>query len=106
MSRIPVACAGSEDSVFYNPKRLEGKVAHHHRRCQWDWGGRGTSLWENGAKVIIADIQGHLGQAIADNLGKNGTYIHCNVTEEDEVIKLIDSSPQHRLDVRKTGYNV
>ena len=49
-------------------------------------------FWENGATVIIADIQGHLGQAIADNLGKNGTYIHCNVTEEDEVIKLIDSS--------------
>lgn len=49
-------------------------------------------FWENGATVIIADIQGHLGQAIADNLGKNGTYIHCNVTEEDEVIKLIDST--------------
>ena len=35
---------------------------------------------EHGAKVVIADVQDNLGQEIADKLGKNVSYIHCDVT--------------------------
>lgn len=47
---------------------------------------------EHGAKVVIGDIQDNLGQAIADKLGENVAYIHCDVSNEDEVCKLIDTT--------------
>lgn len=47
-------------------------------------------FWENGAKVVIADIQDELGQGIADKLGKNGCYVHCDVSNEEDVINLVD----------------
>ncbi len=44
--------------------------------------GAGTArmLTENGAKVIIADLQDDVGQALAQEL--NQTYVHCDVTSE------------------------
>lgn len=44
---------------------------------------------ENNAKVVIADIQDKTGQAIAKKLEKNANYIHYNVSNEDDVYKLI-----------------
>lgn len=47
---------------------------------------------ENGAKVVFADIQDNLGQAIADKLGENVCYIHCDVSNEDDVCNLVDTT--------------
>ncbi|KAK6231891.1 hypothetical protein SCA6_001964 [Theobroma cacao] len=56
---------------------------------------------ENGAKVVIADIKDSLGQAIADKLGENVYYIHCDVSNEDDICNLIDTtvSKYGRLDI-------
>lgn len=44
--------------------------------------GAGTvrMLTANGAKVVIADLQEELGQALAKELGQH--YVHCDVTQE------------------------
>ena len=72
--------------------RLDGKVAI----ITGGAGGIGSStvhlFHEHGAKVVIADIQDNLGQAIADKLGENVSYIHCDVTNEDEICNLIDTT--------------
>ena len=47
---------------------------------------------DNGAKVVIADIQDELGQAIADELGENVSYIHCDVSKEEDVENLVDTT--------------
>ena len=47
---------------------------------------------EHGAKVVIADVQDNLGQEIADKLGKNVSYIHYDVTNEDDICNLIDTT--------------
>ncbi|KAJ8899116.1 hypothetical protein K2173_010498 [Erythroxylum novogranatense] len=47
---------------------------------------------ENGAKVVIADIQDDLGQALASKLGENTSYIHCDVSNEDDVMNLVDTT--------------
>lgn len=48
---------------------------------------------KNGAKVVIADVQGNLGEALADKLGRQDVcYIHCDVSNEGEVINLVDTT--------------
>ncbi|KAK2990372.1 hypothetical protein RJ640_014133 [Escallonia rubra] len=49
-------------------------------------------FWENGAKVVIADIQDELGLAISSKLGENVCYIHCDVSNEEDIINLIDTT--------------
>ncbi|KAG7944978.1 hypothetical protein I3843_15G130400 [Carya illinoinensis] len=62
-------------------KRLEGKVAVITVHL----------FHEHGAKVVIADINDNLGQAIAEKLGERVSYIHCDVSNEDDVCNLIDT---------------
>ncbi|XP_059428271.1 (+)-borneol dehydrogenase 1-like [Corylus avellana] len=82
-------------------KRLDGKVAI----ITGGSSGIGASavhlFHENGAKVVIADIQDTMGQAIADKLGENVSYIHCDVANEDEICNLIDTtiSKHGQLDI-------
>ncbi|CAN0879450.1 Tropinone reductase-like 1 [Linum grandiflorum] len=45
---------------------------------------------QQGAKVVIADVQDSLGQALADKL--HNTYVHCDVSNEDEVARLVDAT--------------
>eukprot|EP01018_Ginkgo_biloba_P013052 Gb_41822 [translate_table: standard] len=45
---------------------------------------------ENGAKVIIADIQDELGRSVADSFGPQVSYFHCDVSKEDQVSALVD----------------
>ncbi|KAL6559147.1 (2R,3R)-2,3-butanediol dehydrogenase [Orobanche hederae] len=47
---------------------------------------------EHGAKVVIADIQDELGQALVDMLGDNICYIHCDVSNEEQVRNLVDET--------------
>lgn len=54
--------------------------------------GAGTvrMLTEQGAKVIIADIQDEAGQALAQELGQR--YLHCDVTSPDDAQKVVDAA--------------
>jgi len=73
-------------------KRLEGKVAIITGGAS-GIGAAAVSLFhENGAKVVIADVQDQLGQAIADKLGDDVTFVHCDVSNEDDIINLVDTT--------------
>ncbi|MFX1606100.1 MAG: SDR family NAD(P)-dependent oxidoreductase, partial [Promethearchaeota archaeon] len=56
--------------------------------------GIGKSIVEKfakeGAKVVISDIQDELGQKLAESLGENATYVHADVSLEDDVKGIID----------------
>lgn len=49
-----------------------------------------TKFINNGAKVIIADIQQQLGQETAKELGPNATFITCDVTKESDISDTVD----------------
>ncbi|KAK8542116.1 hypothetical protein V6N13_137316 [Hibiscus sabdariffa] len=72
--------------------RLEGKVAIITGGASGIGAATARLFHENGAKVVIADIQDALGQAIADELAGNASYIHCDVSKEDDIINLIDTT--------------
>ncbi|KAM3288316.1 short chain aldehyde dehydrogenase 1 [Capsicum chacoense] len=99
-------------------RRLEGKVAI----ITGGAGGFGEStvrlFLQNGAKVVIADVQDEIGQSLCNNLlscpdnnNENDndndnnnidvTYIHCDVTKASDVENLIDTtvSKYGKLDI-------
>ncbi|KAF6165816.1 hypothetical protein GIB67_012713 [Kingdonia uniflora] len=71
-------------------KRLEGKVAI----VTGGAGGIGEAtvrlFWSHGAKIIIADIQDNIGEALCKELDENALYVHCDVTDEEQVRRTID----------------
>ncbi|KAL3532133.1 hypothetical protein ACH5RR_005654 [Cinchona calisaya] len=84
---IPVARNSGKVRFF----RLDGKVAIIRGGASGT--GAAVRLFaENGAKVVIAEIQDDLGQAIADKLGEHVFYMHCDVSQEEQVIHLFDTT--------------
>lgn len=49
-----------------------------------------TKFINNGAKVIIADVQQQLGQETAKELGPNASFITCDVTQESDIFNAVD----------------
>ncbi|KAI3511975.1 hypothetical protein L1887_19137 [Cichorium endivia] len=48
---------------------------------------------EHGAKVVIADIQDELGQAVCEVIGSSKSiYVHCDVTNEEDVKNAVDTA--------------
>lgn len=47
---------------------------------------------ENGAKVVIGDIEDKLGKELANKLGEDVVYIHCDVSKEEQVQNLVDTA--------------
>ena len=37
-----------------------------------------------GAKVVVADINDHRGQALADELGGSAYFVHCDHTQRED----------------------
>lgn len=56
---------------------------------------------EEGALVVIADIQNELGIQVAEDLGKAVRYIHTDVTDEMAVKALVEETVKHfgKLDI-------
>ncbi len=56
---------------------------------------------EEGAHVLLGDIQDDLGKALADELGSNAIYLHANVRKESDIKSLIDLAIEKygRLDI-------
>ena len=54
--------------------------------------GAGTvrMLVEHGAKVVMADVQDEMGQALANELGQ--VYVHCDVTQEADATAVVEAA--------------
>ncbi|KAJ0088276.1 hypothetical protein Patl1_32659 [Pistacia atlantica] len=72
--------------------RLEGKVVIITGGAHGIGATTVRLFHQHGAKVVIADIQDHLGQAITKELGENVCYIHCDATNEDDISNLVDTT--------------
>ncbi|XP_017976399.1 PREDICTED: tropinone reductase-like 1, partial [Theobroma cacao] len=79
-------------SLLSKLSRLQGKVAVITGGASGIGASTARLFHENGAKVVIADIQDSLGQALADELGENASYIHCDVSNEDDISYLVDTA--------------
>ncbi|KAG8376777.1 hypothetical protein BUALT_Bualt09G0099100 [Buddleja alternifolia] len=73
-------------------RRLEGKVAIVTGGASGIGASTVQLFHDNGAKVVIADIQDNLGQALSDKLNDNVCYIHCDVSDEDQVRTLVNDT--------------
>ncbi|KAM0055611.1 putative secoisolariciresinol dehydrogenase [Helianthus debilis subsp. tardiflorus] len=72
-------------------KRLEGKVALITGAASGIGECSAKLFAEHGAKVVIADIQDQLGQAVCEAIGfSNSIYVHCDVANEDDVNNAVD----------------
>jgi hypothetical protein len=69
--------------------RLEGKVAVITGGASGIGEGSVRRFIEEGARVIIADLQDAPGQALAKELGPNTRFIHTDVAVEDDVAAAI-----------------
>ncbi|XP_071720111.1 secoisolariciresinol dehydrogenase-like [Rutidosis leptorrhynchoides] len=83
-------------------RRLEGKVAIITGGAEGIGATTAKLFVEHGAKVVIADIQDELGQALCEALGtSNSTYVHCDVTNEEHIKNVVDTavSTYGKLDI-------
>ncbi|KAI3743318.1 hypothetical protein L1987_61025 [Smallanthus sonchifolius] len=88
-----VAVGGDGDTMTTPPRRLEGKVALITGAASGIGECTAKLFAEHGAKIIIADIQDELGKAVCDAIGStNSIYVHCDVTNEDDVKNAIDTA--------------
>ncbi|KAF3437718.1 hypothetical protein FNV43_RR20474 [Rhamnella rubrinervis] len=96
-------CRSSTRSSSTDEKQASRKGRYSHRRCQWIGEATARHFADNGARaVVIADIQDDEGRNVAASIGPDRcAYIHCDVTDGDQVKSLVEStvSLYGRLDV-------
>ncbi|CAN6461797.1 unnamed protein product [Victoria cruziana] len=77
-------------------QRLQGKVALITGAASGIGLAAARLFHRHGAKVMIADIQDELGQKACHGISSNGhggaTYIHCDVTSEEDVAGAVDGT--------------
>jgi len=75
-------------------KRLEGKVAVITGAASGIGAATAKTYVEQGARVVLGDIQDEAGTAIADALdgSSHAIFRHCDVTSEDEVKGLVEAA--------------
>ena len=75
-------------------KRLEGKVAVITGAASGIGAATAKTFVEQGARVVLGDIQDQAGAELAEALGGSDTAIfrHCNVTSEAEVEALVNAA--------------
>ncbi len=81
--------------------RLEGKVAVITGGSSGIGEATAQMFVDQGAQVVLGDIQEDLGRSVAERLGASATFILCDVTQEDQVAELIEEaiSINGKLDV-------
>ncbi|XP_059443541.1 (+)-cis,trans-nepetalactol synthase NEPS1-like [Corylus avellana] len=84
-------------------KKLDGKVAIVTGGASGIGKATARLFANNGARmVVIADIQDELGQRVAESIGlEHASYIHCDVSDEEQVKSLVESTVQNhgQLDI-------
>ncbi len=70
--------------------RLSGKVAVITGAASGIGEASARRFVEEGARVVVADLQVERGQGVADSLGDAARFIRCDVTNEDDVVAAID----------------
>ncbi|XP_006339318.1 secoisolariciresinol dehydrogenase-like [Solanum tuberosum] len=99
---------GFSSPLAHTSKRLEGKVAIVTGGASGFGESTVRLFLQNGAKVVIADVQDEIGQSLCNNLlncpnnnNNDFTYIHCDVTKVSDVENLIDTtiSKYGKLDI-------
>lgn len=71
-------------------RRLENKVAVITGAASGIGAVTARRFVEEGAKVVLTDVQVDLGQALADELGDSAIFVECDVTSEAAVAASID----------------
>ncbi len=81
--------------------KLEGKVAVITGAASGIGAATAKLFVQEGAKVVIGDLQDDVGERFAASLGDGATYRHCNVAREEQVAALIKAATDTwgRLDV-------
>ena len=70
--------------------RLDGKVAVITGGASGIGACTAERFIQEGAKVVLGDIQVDLGNKVADQLGDSADFFKCDVTSEDDMSGLID----------------
>ncbi|XP_065861271.1 zerumbone synthase [Euphorbia lathyris] len=84
--------------------KLEGKVALITGAASGIGKATATKFINNGAKVVIADIQHQLGQEAAKELGPNAVFVACDIMKESDVSNAIDFAV-HKFNQLDIMYN-
>jgi NAD(P)-dependent dehydrogenase (short-subunit alcohol dehydrogenase family) len=81
--------------------RLDGKTAVITGAASGIGAGTAERFVEEGARVVIADLQEADGQALADELGEGAVFIRTDVTSEADIAAAVDLAVSEfgRLDV-------
>ncbi|MDA0977796.1 MAG: SDR family oxidoreductase [Proteobacteria bacterium] len=72
--------------------RLEGKVAAITGAASGFGLATTRRFVEEGARVVMGDIQDDVGEALAREIGDAVVYVHCDVTNEDQVARMVDTA--------------
>jgi NAD(P)-dependent dehydrogenase (short-subunit alcohol dehydrogenase family) len=81
--------------------RLEGKVAVVTGGASGIGAATVRRFIEEGARVVIADLQGEVAESLAEELGPNAVGFRCNVVHEEEVAAAVNDAVLRwgRLDI-------
>ena len=81
--------------------RLAGKVAAITGGASGIGEATARRFVEEGALVVVGDIQDDTGAALADELGEAAIFRHCDVSSEDEIAALVNAAVEQwgQLDI-------